>query len=532
MYRKLLVVLVVATGVGRETRADKGYDFEQKPVQALQTIARLKEFSTGRQALSADELALMADVQKGQLQKLSCAEAALIASGMTDGEKRKAYLDRLDKIEAGAREAVAGAATAAEKGDKLLQYLHAGTMKPGYEQNQSSVAGILDSGKYNCVSSAVMYNVIGRRLGLDLRGMVKPGHAFSILYDGGRSYDVQTTCARGFDPKDPQLQKELEQKTGIKPQADHTSCRETGEVGLLSVICSNRTADFAKDQRYYEALLLGFLALGLDPSSETALDNTYAAWTQWTKHLIDKGEFENVMAVLAVGLQLAPKNCGLRCNREAAWARWIEAAQAQSEEAATALIRKLRKESGEDHDFQGVVRNHVNREMNKLVEKTKDYAGALAFIGRNREFLADAGKDMKPYVWQEWIAATYDRGGEEASRTLIRQLRKENGKDHDFQDVVRNHVIRTMNALVKDPKEAKDFRAALDLVERYREVLENEDEARTLTLPVYDAWAKPLMKPGKWDEAIRVYHGALALYPGDSHLTNNLRYCEQESKKQ
>jgi tetratricopeptide (TPR) repeat protein len=297
-----------------------------------------------------------------------------------------------------------------------------------------------------------LYNVIGRRLGLDLRGMVQPGHAFSILYDGNRQYEVQTTCARGFDPKDPTVQKELEAKAGIKPSASRNNCREIREVALLTVICSNRTAEFVKDNRYYEALLVGFLGLALDPTNQTAVDNTDAAWTKWTKDLIDQGQFEKVMAVVAVGRGLAPKNASLLCNRDAAWDRWIETTLAQ--------------------------------------------------------------------------------GGEEASRKLIRQLWKENSKDRDFQNVVRNHVVRTLHKSLTNAKGARDYKAALAVIDRHREFLRDESEARYMSHAVYDTWAQPLIKAGKWAEAIEVYQGALAVYPGDAHLSQNLEYCQQESKKQ
>jgi hypothetical protein len=445
-----VVALVLVAVVGRPARADKGYDFEKKPVQALEALARLKDFSTGRPALSADEMALIADAKNGRLHKLSYGEAALIASGITDGEKRRSYLARLDKIETEARVAVARATTPAQKGDELLQYLHAGPMKPGYSWSPSSFPGVLDTGKYNCVSSAVLYNVIGLRLGFDLRGMVQPGHAFSILYDGNRKYEVQTTCARGFDPKDPTVQKELEEKTGIKLSANRSNGREINELGLLTVICSNRTAELMKEKHHYEALLVGFLGLALDPTNEAAVDNTHAAWTTWSKDLIDEGKFETAMGVIAVGRELAPKEPGLQCNRDAAWDRWIETA--------------------------------------------------------------------------------HTRGGEEASRTLIRRLLKENNNDRDFQNVVHNHVVRTMNNSLKNAKEAKDFRAILAIIDRHREFFRDESEARYMSHAVYDTWAQPFIKSGQWPEAIQIYQNAVAIYPGDAHLSQNLEYCQQESK--
>jgi hypothetical protein len=237
---------------------------------------------------------------------------------------------------------------------------------------------------------------------------------------------------------------------------------------------------------------------------------------------------------VATGLELAPKSYSLTGNRQAAWQKWIETAHGQGEDAAKELIRKLRKEHEKDRGFQDVVHNYVSHEMHKLVEKAKDHPGAIAFIERHREFLPDdaQAKDMKTWVWQEWIAAVDAPRGEEASRTLIRVLRKENAKEQGFQDVVYGHVVRTMNKKLNDAKEAKDFRAVLALIERHRELLRDDGQAKDLSLVVYDAWAKPLMKPGKWAEAIKLYQDALIAYPNDSHLTQNLKYCEQESKRQ
>jgi hypothetical protein len=248
------------------------------------------------------------------------------------------------------------------------------------------------------------------------------------------------------------VQRELAAKTGIPASARHTNCREIGEVALLGVICSNRTAELVKDRRYYEALLIGFLGLALDATNQTAVDNTHAAWTKWTRDLIDRGQFEKLMAVIAVGRELAPKDSGLLCNREAGWDRWIE--------------------------------------------------------------------------------TTHARRGEGASRTLIRRLWAENGKDRDFQNVVRNHVVRTMNRSLKNATKSRDYQAALAVIDRHREFLGDESVARYMSHSVYDAWAEPFIQARQWARATRVYQKALAVYPGDAHLSQNLRYCQEQSKNQ
>jgi hypothetical protein len=89
-----------------------------------------------------------------------------------------------------------------------------------------------------------------------------------------------------------------------------------------------------------------------------------------------------------------------------------------------------------------------------------------------------------------------------------------------------------MHQSLKKAKEAKDFKATLAVIDRHREFLQDESEARYMSHPVYDTWAQPFIKAGKWAEAIEVYQGALAVYPGDAHLSQNLEYCQQENKKQ
>jgi hypothetical protein len=58
-----------------------------------------------------------------------------------------------------------------------------------------------------------------------------------------------------------------------------------------------------------------------------------------------------------------------------------------------------------------------------------------------------------------------------------------------------------------------------------------DDRFRNNAIAVYDSWAEPLMKKKDWAGAIGIYRKGLEQFPGDSHLTNNLQYCEQEQKK-
>jgi len=239
--------------------------------------------------LTADEKGLVADVEDGEFKTISFAEATLIGSGVTDASKRKGYLATIDLLEAQAKRAVAGSKTDSEKGEKLLAFLHAGPMKK-YAKDQTSLSVLLDTGNFNCVSSAVLYNVLARRLGLEVRAVELPrhSHAFSLLRDGERDVDVETTNAKGFDPK--------RKKTEAAAQAKNR--REVKTAGLVAIVAANRCGFLAKEKNYSEAVRAGLCARGLDRELKGVENNFQVALGSWCRDLADDGKIEEALAVL------------------------------------------------------------------------------------------------------------------------------------------------------------------------------------------------------------------------------------------
>jgi tetratricopeptide (TPR) repeat protein len=302
-----------------------------KPTEALNTLAQLD----GRKpAVTDDEHGLFEDARDGKFDQYSFAEACLIAGFVTDQRDRKKYLDRLDEIEAAARKATRGSKSVAEDGSRLLEFLHAGPMAKGYKAMQTDLHVLLDTGEYNCVSSAALYTVMGQRLGIDARAVDLPRHVFSVLVTRDRPIDVETTSPQGFDA-DPR--RDLGPAKAFRPLAER---REVRPPGLAGVVAFNHGVMLAHQKKFAAAIRSYLLALCLDGENRDAARAVVDDMVFWAMELSRDGKHEKAMAVVTVAREFAPKEAKFHratlvvCD---AWAReyvekrdWTGAAQVYS----------------------------------------------------------------------------------------------------------------------------------------------------------------------------------------------------------
>jgi hypothetical protein len=89
-----------------------------------------------------------------------------------------------------------------QRGFKLHKAMHAAFFPPsreeesrpsGYVWEQSRFTGIFADGKYNCISSAILYLLLAREFGFNAQGVMLPSHAFVQLRlpDGKISQEMQ-----------------------------------------------------------------------------------------------------------------------------------------------------------------------------------------------------------------------------------------------------------------------------------------------------------------------------------------------------
>jgi tetratricopeptide (TPR) repeat protein len=370
LFASLLILFVAAPAAARPPKT---------PVKGAPAATKVE--------LTEAEKKLMADIEDGEFASIPLAEAALIASGMTDARKREAYAATIGLLEARARRTVAGAKTAAAKGEKLLSFLHApgGPLKK-YVHDQTSLAVLLDTGSFNCVSSAVLYNVLADRLGLNVRAVDLGDHAFSLLRDGDRGIDVETTTAKGFDPK---------RKKGA-PAAEAKNRREVGAAGLVALVAANRCAVLGKEKRYPEAVRAGLCALGLDRDLKGADGNLRWTVAAWCRDLAAEGKVEDALTVLKLNGETLDAGAR-RDEAKGIYAARVEALlkQEKYEEAARIYADAAAGRHKGDEELAGHCRYQALACFDEWARphvKKGEWARALEIFERAAEVLPDDPK--------------------------------------------------------------------------------------------------------------------------------------------
>ena len=302
--------------MGHSGPPETEYAFAEAPARVIDVL-------TGLQTDDAVSLGGEAPSDNRPFGADQLADAALIASGVEELTERKGYLGRLDDLAREASAAVPSDAPAGIRGEALLHWVHQRVLTGGYQSEQTDLSVLLDTGKFNCVSSAVLYNVLALELGLDARAIEVPDHAFSVVYDGADHMDVETTTAEGFNPARERIAA-FEELTGFRyiPQSDKANRREIGAPGLAALIYYNHAVADLQAGRYREALVANFRAMSLDQEFVSAVKNAIAALANWSAELARQGEWERGVEIADLGARLAPSDAGIAHNQEAVWTQW------------------------------------------------------------------------------------------------------------------------------------------------------------------------------------------------------------------
>ena len=538
------------------------YEFKESPVGALQVLEQLE--SVVAVNVSPAETALFEDAADGQLDSWTLAEAALLASGVTDEAARAALVQRIDALEQSFRAGLSGDLAPFEVGQSLLQWLHENAFEAGYSAGQTDLSTVLTDNSYNCVSSAVLYSILGVRLGLDVRGVEVPDHAFAILYDGSDYADIETTTSAGFNPaRNREAIEAFQSTTGFSyiPDRRPDKRREISPLELVSFIYYNHGVELSRDEKYLDALLTYFRALSLDRDSRSAVKNALAALANWSVSLSKKNEFEEALRVVELGLALAPADRSLNYNHRVIWQNRInQGAEELDIGSFTELIAKAHaalpeagfesqqalyfikraETSAEQGQWMAAIAQ-VSEGLPGLNEASQknigEYRLNLLLRWSNREIEArqweaaldalDHGLELLPgnrrisqniaYVLQEWSEQVYADSGEAAAEEIVSRIAERYPQIGSVQRAGRNYAIRRINELSKEAR----YSEALSLIDEYQYLIGSDRDFDTMVRSVFDAQAEVYIAAGNVEAALAVYEQARTAFPDNRQIRQN-----------
>jgi hypothetical protein len=254
--------------------------FRANAFQALTQAANI-EALTGRPALTAEELDLFQDASDGHANHWSMAEASLLISGVTDRNERQQYVAQIKQICEEAKAATAGANTVKAKARLLAKYLLKSPMHAGYLSGQFDMRKLLDTGKFNCVSSAVLFLITAHAVGIEAGAVQQPHHIFTRV----PGFDVEPTSGGVYsaDIRHDRILKDLV-KDKLEVGDSYTQDRiyhETGDFGALNSIYYDTGCNQEEAKEYGAAVISNLKAACLDatdPNLGLHLDRDFSKW--------------------------------------------------------------------------------------------------------------------------------------------------------------------------------------------------------------------------------------------------------------
>ncbi len=225
-------------------------------------------------------------------------DASLQFSGASD-EASAADKEKLASLMHRFRDQVADLTSQAELAEKTLTFLHKNLLV-SYSERQTRIDTALETGVFNCVSSAVLYMIFARSVGLSVGGVRTADHAFCSVLVDGEPVDVETTNPYGYNPGTrKEFSDSFGRLTGFSyvPPSNYRDRRAIGEKELLALILYNRVSEYT-DGRYFRDALTPAVSLYALVQSDEFKKITTVALSNYASWLGSRGDFMRAVQFL------------------------------------------------------------------------------------------------------------------------------------------------------------------------------------------------------------------------------------------
>lgn len=325
---------------------------------------------------------------------------ALVASGdHRDLASHAQYRERIDRFVADLQPGI-DAADEWHRGYEINRAMHrvfsgAETSDLGsYALDQAHLTGIFTSGKYNCLSSALLYVVLARGFSMTVRGVLVPTHAFVELgAAGGKILEVETTSNTGFDwVHDARFYKESaaqwSSNRGLRPVTpsdyEHRDILEPYRF-IARAMLDGRAGDMEQDRARLAELAALLAPEDTDvqkAATVTYVNEAHALYGQKAWHTIVQ-LFDTIAPTLA---SLRAKATDPEVLQNLSWADWYHAdalvTTGRSDDAIAIMDTNVAHLDAAWPNYATLRKNYVSVLMDTLLElmHAKNYASAIKLI--------------------------------------------------------------------------------------------------------------------------------------------------------
>lgn len=249
--------------------------------------------------------------------------AALQFSGASEDSAATAT-EKLTSLMHRLREEVADVTAQGELAERTLAFLHKNILV-SYSERQTRVDTALDTGVFNCVSSAVLYMIFARSVGLSVGGIRTSDHAFATVLVDGQPVDVETTNPYGYNPG---TRKEFTDTFGkvtgfiYLPPSSQQDRQAVGEKELLGLILYNRVSEYIDGRYFRDAVTPAVSLYALRPSDESQKIAT-GALSSYVSWMSSRNDFARAIQFLDAAKASFGGNFDLEQRRKEAYDRWV-----------------------------------------------------------------------------------------------------------------------------------------------------------------------------------------------------------------
>jgi tetratricopeptide (TPR) repeat protein len=391
------------------------------------------------------------------------------------------------------------------QGEYLLDYMHR-TFLRNYSERQTRLDVLVNTGRFNCVSSAVLYSILASSIELETNGILTKDHAFVQVNIGAELIDVETTNSYGYNPGSKKdFHDGFGNTTGFAYVAprNYRDRAAISQLELVSLILTNRIADLESRNFFADAVGIAIDRAAL--LSARGNQSSSPFFTDPEKDVLDR--------IFNYGASLI---------------------QDGNEEEALTWADKAENRYPDDR-WQNFVFTAANNHLAKMIQ-SKKVADARFFLDTEaNRFNPENYTKLQTLVTDaEIVQLTSSISSSEETELALEKL-----SQIETQNIVsaeRILELRTLVVLKESERRAKNanwLEAIIYLesaVNNYRNVPELQKALalykNNRAIDFHNQFAA-LFNARKFDEAKQILQNALEEFPGNRQLSSDLRMVER-----